>query len=167
MIDPEKQSKEIVAGSHLPALTACFACTNGPILELGIGHFSTTVLHSLCCPHRRRLVSLENKAEWREWFKPWERDGHEIMDNTPQIIREIATEHWGVVLIDDSTSESRYLDVQAFLNTADYILVHDAEGPEVIKPILPVIVDAKQFVHKRYFPWTLVVSKNLEIPYIP
>ena len=34
--------------SHLPALLACIAVTHGPVLELGVGHFSTPHLHALC-----------------------------------------------------------------------------------------------------------------------
>jgi len=35
-------------GTHLPALLACVSRTAGGVIELGVGHFSTPILHAVC-----------------------------------------------------------------------------------------------------------------------
>ena len=47
-------------GSHLPVLIKMVLMTDGPILELGTGFFSTPVLHWLCAEKKRKLVSYDS-----------------------------------------------------------------------------------------------------------
>lgn len=166
MIDDEEQKDVLAAGSHLPALLACVAATTGQVCEVGVGHSSTPALHAVCCPHRR-LVSLESDPEWRQWFEPWYVDGHESMVDNDENIAILAKEKWGVVFVDDSPGWPRCQSVKAFLDVADYIVVHDAQGEDIMEPMRPIIAGIPQHMHRTYFPWTLVISKHKPLPSVP
>ena len=153
-------------GSHLPLLLACVAATTGPVLEIGVGHGSTPCLHSVCCPNRK-LVSLEEDAKWLETFKAGECDGHTVELDSPAHLAELATQRWGVVFIDDSPGPPRADHVRMF-PVADYVVVHDAEGEDIMVPTRPVIAGVPhQFIYKTFFPWTLAVSLTHPIPRVP
>lgn len=160
------------ADSHLPLLLACVATTDGPVLEIGMGHVSTPVLHSVLCP-RRRLVSLEDHDEFREMFQDYAIDGHEILpDNAGVVAGMTLRPRWGVVFIDDSPGgRERAVQVDLFLPVADYIVMHDAQqSGDNFEPVMEIIRqrDVPYFLfHNRYFPWTLAASMTRPIPSIP
>lgn len=49
--------------THLAVLMEAVRRTAGPVLELGVGLYSTPVLHWLCYPTNRRLVSYDSDAQ--------------------------------------------------------------------------------------------------------
>ena len=65
-------------GSHLPVLLKAVQLTNGPILELGSGVCSTTFLHWMCRPYKRRLVTYENNPDHYGFANKHKADFHEI-----------------------------------------------------------------------------------------
>lgn len=154
-------------GSHLPALLACVAATEGPVLELGVGHYSTTLLHAVCCP-RRRLVSVEDGAEFLRMFKEFNRDGHElILSPEYECLGDLAQQSWSVVLVDHSPGTRRARDTMLFRDSAEYIVLHDYNDEGLRSDLRPSL---SQFpftrVTGRYTPPTLVLSQK-EIPHIP
>ncbi len=66
------------AGSHFPVLAAAVARTagQGPVLELGMGDYSTPMLHLLC--HDRLLVSADNSARWVARYEAFRSPRHEL-----------------------------------------------------------------------------------------
>jgi hypothetical protein len=151
-------------GSHLPALMACVVVTDGPVLELGMGIFSTPVLHSLCYGSRRLLSIDEDQTAIYNFCQLMERE-HEIRhDFDYRSLDELARQPWSVVLVDHWPSGRRAADALKFL-TAEYVIVHDAEVPE----IGPVILKQarSQWPHiqmyERFQPSTLIL-KQKEIP---
>jgi hypothetical protein len=154
-------------GSHLPALLACVVLTDGAVLELGMGEFSTPVLHSLCF-RTKRLLSVDGDQAAIFNFSQLADDWHEIRyDFDYRSLDELAKEPWSVVLVDNWPSERRAADALKFLG-AEYLVVHDADVPS----IGPVIIEAaaklgyNTHLYKRFDPWTLIVSKK-EIPNLP
>jgi hypothetical protein len=63
-----KYNAHIGGGSHLPLLMKLLDQTNGPVLELGMGLFSTPFLHWACYEKKRSLVSYENKKDFYDMF---------------------------------------------------------------------------------------------------
>ena len=49
-----------VMATHLPLLTRAFDESEGPVLEMGTGYFSTLYLDWLCSAFGRKLVSYES-----------------------------------------------------------------------------------------------------------
>ncbi len=98
-------------GSHLPALLACLADTVGPVLELGIGHFSTPALHAYCVQADRTLVSLESDPKWYEQFRKFQGGKHFIIQaDYDWWMSSSCEQSWSVALIDNSPGGKRRAD---------------------------------------------------------
>lgn len=127
-------------GSFLPALVAAVADSKGAVLEIGIGHFSTPILHSLCTALGRKLVSVEDNKEWVSPLAHYQNSKHIFhVGDYDTILPKLSESNWGVVLIDNSPGGWRRLkDFNMFIDRSEYVLVHDyhRENEEAIKPVL-------------------------------
>jgi len=113
--------------SHIPLLVKVMNVSEGPVLEMGIGPFSTPLLHWLCFDQNRTLTSYDNSKEYLEANKTFETSFHQIkyLDNWDDA--DIENTHWGVVFIDHAPPERRPIDVARVANCADYIVIHDSQ----------------------------------------
>jgi hypothetical protein len=98
-------------GTHQPVLLAAFHATIGPVIEFGMGHFSTPMLHELCRAHGRQLVSMDTAAPWVEQFRHLENDFHTIMhveawEHVPEV-EALLHKEWGLVFIDQHPETAR------------------------------------------------------------
>lgn len=113
-------------GSHLPILVKLVMMTDGPILELGTGFFSTPMLHWLCAEKRRKLVSYDSSEKFIEVAKNYIADFHEI-----HLVADWSkiniSEHWSIVLVDHAPGQQRKVEMARVANNADYVIVHDSE----------------------------------------
>ena len=126
-----------VYGSHLSALVAALLATDGPVLELGCGFFSTPMLHAMCEHDGRRLVSIETSPEYfGTMLERYGSDGHELyyvhqhepfaLSSIPKLADVLV---WAVVLVDQESYHQRALDIDYLADKAEYLVVHDAENP--------------------------------------
>lgn len=158
-------------GSHLPALLACVAATDGPVLEVGMGYYSTPNLHSAC--RGRQLVSIEADAAFASRFDDFEDivhgrpSGHVIVKRPyDDVLPGFGKTHWSVVFLDESPGDDRGKHL-AMIPDADYYVIHDWGAPQIVAGVEPLIPKFKHVkVCKRFTPHTLVLS-NFRIPSIP
>lgn len=141
-------------GTHLPLLVRAVVMTEGPVIELGCGLYSTPVLHALCAG-KRPLVSVESNPEWAARFSQYERDGHEIIVGD---WREPVSRHaWAVALVDHAPAADRAPAVRALKGRCRVIVCHDSEHR--LYGLEPALADfAHRVEWKRYAPWTTAVS---------
>lgn len=113
-------------GSHLPVLTKITRETKGPILELGIGLYSTPYLHYACLPTKRKLVSYENDEGWIRYFRDCRSDYHEVnhIDDWDKL--EIDG-FWDIIFVDHHPGFRRSIEAKKLANQANYIIIHDSE----------------------------------------
>ncbi len=154
----------LVWGSHLAPLIGALAASDrkSPVLELGVGHFSTPMLHAFCMGAGRRLVSVEANAEWHDYFSDrYKHIGHEFINQDYSIaVPLLGMERWGVAFIDNSPGGKRRADDFATMaKCSQYVVVHDyhLENEDAIKPLLGTL-KWKKF--ERYQPPTLVVCNS-------
>lgn len=114
-------------GSHLPVLIRIVLMTEGPILELGTGFFSTPVLHWLCAENKRELVSCESSESFIAVAKNYEADFHEVVLIKDWAKFDIESRHWSIVLVDHAPGPQRKVEFARVANYADYVIVHDTE----------------------------------------
>ena len=116
-------------GTHLPALMTCIGKTTGPVLELGVGLFSTPYLHYACMLAGRELVSYETDANWAKFFTeygyPCDTHDFRIVDNWDAAD---LSGPWDVALVDQSPDDSRVPAILRLRDTAKYVVVHDADS---------------------------------------
>lgn len=112
--------------SHFPVLAQVLELTTGPVLELGIGPFSTPYLHWMCHPTKRRLVSYESDQKYIRYMRGFRNDFHEInfianWDDLPLV------DLWDVAFIDHSPDFRRGVETKRLANNAKYLILHDSE----------------------------------------
>lgn len=118
-------------GTHLPLLAAAvMRAQDGPVLEYGLGFYSTPMLDMLCREMKRELVSLEGDPGWAAGFMGL----HDPPAHTIQACRSsgdwASTEHltermWAVVFIDHGPDERRVVDARRLHLMTDIMVVHD------------------------------------------
>lgn len=119
-------------GTHMGPLIACINKTDGDVLELGMGFFSTPYLHYQCLLSKRKLVSYDNDAGWvRNYAESdyahylYRGEYHDIKHaedwNTIDIEKP-----WDVVLVDQTPDLGRIATVKRLANHAKYIIIHDS-----------------------------------------
>lgn len=152
-------------GSHIPALMACVMSTTGPIVEFGVGHFSTPLLHVVATTMGRGVYSLEQDREWMEKFAPrFAKGSHifcggEYLDNIPWLPEVV-----GVAFIDHSPGgASRAKVFQGMIKCSTLVVVHDYHQDNE-EHIAPLLGGMNTHVTRLYGPPTLVASYNCNLP---
>ena len=114
-------------GSHMPVLLQALKKTDGKILELGGGVFSTPLIHWICRIESREAVTYENYPEWYEFIKVYQSKYHQV-----ELIKEWTNQGsmdlWDVVLIDLTPDEKRKEMAKQFVQNAKYVILHDSNG---------------------------------------
>jgi len=114
-------------GTHLAALIKTMSLTDGDVLELGMGVFSTPFLHYQCILSDRKLVSYDNEEAWIQWFIKY---GYQNKNHEIKYVKEWddadIERPWDVVLVDHSPGHRRIEEVKRLAKWAKYIIIHDA-----------------------------------------
>lgn len=161
-------------GTHMVPLLTIVAHTAGPILELGCGDFSTPLLHAVCRPQKRYLLSTDTSKEWLDLFLDLETQWHHFQyvpvyendwDSNPKpelwnLVGQAI--HWSVVLVDHRPGERRIIDIIRLREHADIFVVHDTQQ-ETYGYELVLNTFKYQYVYKRYATTTTIVSDNIDI----
>lgn len=124
-------SLEMETSTHFPMLIKTVQMTEGPVIELGTGMFSTPLLHWLMFGSGRKLISCESYPHYLDFAKKFENKDHEV-----RFVKDWATEkfddgHYSVVFIDHSIAKRAHTrgdDAARFKDIADFVVLHDA-GP--------------------------------------
>lgn len=159
-------------GSH-PALFGAVSRTTGRVLELGMGYDSTPQLHEMCRAKDRKLLSLDNHAEWFNLFTELRADFHSM--SLEKVWRERLIElavpaRWSVVLVDqdpDHQWPTREQTVELFKDCATFIVCHDVDylgqGKE-LDPAHARVFGQFRFCYLYKFlrPWTAVLSNSTD-----
>lgn len=145
-------------GSHIPMLVKAFEASEGPVLELGMGVFSTPLLHWLCLDAGRTLVSYDNDPTYFEMNRTFDSPDHHIhfADNWDTIDID---RHWGLVFVDHHPSQRRGTDARRLADKCDIMVLHDTNESEkhdydAVYPLFEYRYD-----WKRAKPYTTVLSK--------
>lgn len=116
--------------THLPALMRACERTRGPILELGLGLFSTPYLHYLSRLTGRRVVSYDNHAPWAGLFliAEYNKGQHEVRVVKEWDEADIDNTEWAVALVDHEPGSRRTQEIRRLAQRAHYIIAHDSNN---------------------------------------
>jgi len=134
----------------------------GPVLELGMGYYSTPLLHRLC-GNDRHLVSADTNADWYGRFAGFASPSHELhlVKSWPSW-QVIESRHWAVAFVDCQPGEGRAEVVRRLRPQARFVVVHDTEtdydtGADY--KLEPVFAEFRYRNDYRFLrPYTTVVS---------
>jgi hypothetical protein len=155
-------AKEV--STHNPMLIRTILISEGPVLEIGAGIYSTPLLHWLCKMMGRKLVTYENNPDYYQYAKRFISLGHHIRPIKNWDEMDFKT-HWGVILMDHNPDPRRVIDVINFKNNADYIVIHDTDREDKYHMEKAWPHFKYRYTWKDCRPWTTVVSnfKDLSV----
>lgn len=154
MIRHLKMKKEY--STHIPMLIKAVQMTNGSVLELGAGLYSTPLLHWLCAESGRKLITYETDPGFFEWLKTYQSETHSIVDNL-----NLPESHWSVVFIDNGIDEREKCAIR-FKDSADLIVLHDTESDLYgYKNVFPHF--KFRYDWKFCKPWTTTLSNFIKL----
>ena len=117
--------------SHLSLLMEMVRRTDGPILELGAGRYSTPFLHWACCPTERTLVTLDAQPKFFDYAAQFADEWHAVQLvedwDAVQLERPKSGGMWDIVFIDHD-AHRRAPDALRVAQTARYVILHDTCG---------------------------------------
>jgi hypothetical protein len=140
--------------------------SEGPVMELGGGPFSTPLLHWLCKMQGRKMVTYESDPQYYQLCRGFQSSYHKVRFVSEDNWDSIPLENWGVIFIDHHPDERRVIDLIKFKDHADYIIMHDTEKEEKygLKKAYPLF---KQIhVWDGCKPWTSVFSNKKELSFL-
>ena len=151
-------------GSHIPVLCRCFTElreSNGNVLELGAGDFSTPLTHEFCI--NRNLLTLDSNEQWVEKFKYLSTYKHVIRKVNGWKDLKAYKEMWDIVLVDQLPGEYRRYSIDALANNAKLIICHDTENWDNVYGYKFVLPSFKYLVeYKWHSTRTMVVSNFID-----
>lgn len=159
--------------THLPVLAACLAQTKGPVLELGMGSYSTALIHAMC--KNRVVVSTDTDPAWIEKFKGQVEHPHSIHlvehDIHASFSKQLAeTRRWGVVFIDHLHNDLRKSDVVQFREHADIVIAHDTDCNDSTRDHCDLNSVVNMYVHKheyrKLWPYTTALSMTNDLSFL-
>jgi len=111
--------------THMPLLIKLILGTEGTVIEVGSGPFSTPLLHWLCSYTGRKLITYENVPSYYKFAKQFQSKYHSIrfINNWD----ELPVQKCSVIMIDHEPSERRVVDIIRFKDSCKYMIVHDTE----------------------------------------
>lgn len=147
--------------THIPILLACLRKTEGPILELGSGWFSTPVLSAFATG--RFVRTVEANPEWYSrimqiaGYQPITNHRHQVLFAPNYDDAPIDDHDWGIVLLDHEPPARRGVDAERLRGKCRLMIGHDSEHPaygydEVFGRF------RYRYTYSRAVPWTTVVS---------
>lgn len=112
--------------THMPMLIRTLLATNGTVVEVGGGLYSTPFLHWMCKIENRKLITYESDIVYYKLCKSFSSRYHSVRlienwDNMDFI------GPYSVVLIDHGPRPRRIIDVINFKDTAEYVVMHDSD----------------------------------------
>ena len=126
--------KQSFYGTHMPILARVVDSCSGPILEMGMGVYSTPLLDLMCFVEKRKLVSYDNDPEWFDPNKKWESDYHEVHflpgatgSGVEWDKADIDHTFWSVAFLDQKPAIRRKGDAHRLANSALFVILHDSE----------------------------------------
>lgn len=143
--------------THMPVLINLFNIADGPVMEVGSGVYSTPLLHWLCHPTKRKLVSYETNIEFIGLAKEYQSKYHKIVPiddygNIP------ISDRYSIIFIDNDGS-NRVETAIRLGGIADYIVIHDTNASSIKEDFRSL---KKSFKYYRDYefarPWTGVAS---------
>ena len=164
--------------SHYPVLVKVLQQAKGDVLELGMGPFSTPLIHWLCHDKDLRIFSFDNDPKYWELNKlfattnPFHmitlvNNWDDIWDITNFL--NLVGHKFSVAFIDHKPAKRRHKDILKLVNLADIIVIHDTE-PEhdkfygYEKRVYPKF--KYRFNYIKAYPHTTVLSNVNDLSFL-
>jgi hypothetical protein len=100
--------------------------TEGDILELGSGIFSTPYLHWACYANKRKLVTYDNSPEYIGLMQQYANDYHQVISLDDFADADIE-KFWSIAFVDHDPAFRRGVEAGRLANYAQFVVLHDSD----------------------------------------
>ena len=151
-------ANELLA-SHVPLLVRVFTLSEGDVLELGTGYFSSLILKWMSTLSHRKVFAYENRQYWDKKAKEKQTEFYKVKlinsYNDAPIERK-----WGMAFVDHGPNSRRVVEIKRLADYADYIVIHDTnpEWDDIYHYSKIWKLFKYRYDYKLYHPHTSVVS---------
>ena len=164
MVRMYQKDKELVA-THIPLLVRAIDKSEGDILEIGTGYFSTLILHWISAIMKRHVYSYESREFWYNRAKKNETEFHHIVYCPTWDLADFDQRHWGLVFVDHSPNNRRPVEIARLANKCDFMVIHDTDPERDFmyghqKALAPF---KYRYDYERIKPYTTVVSNFFDV----
>lgn len=140
--------------THLLVLDMVLEHQRGRVLELGVGHYSTPLLHEYS-KTKHIVTSLDSSETWLSKFEYMRSPRHEMIHVPDWEKCELLDHYWTIAFIDQDPEPSRGPVVLRLAEQTKFIVCHDTENP-IYRWDFSKFKYRKDDKSRR--PWTTVVS---------
>ncbi len=153
--------------SHMPVLMDLLSKTDGPVLELGAGRYSTPLIHWACAVKGRHITTLEHSEKYFAYASQFADTWHKVVkvddwDTYPLDAPD--GKRWSLAFVDHE-GPRRGTETKRLADLADLIICHDTCGRDErkygYKDAWPAFKYRQQFQLAR--PRTSVVSNFIDV----
>jgi hypothetical protein len=145
-----------VYATHLHPLVEVALDTEGPILELGCGHYSTPVLSAIARHQQRRFHIQASDVSWLYQFSEFGDIEHVLDWDTWQPPEG----DWGMVFLDsEQSTRGRIERIPQLREHTRVVVLHDAQGAVLRKRWSSCVEGWDVDIRKRYNPWTAILRR--------
>ena len=165
-------------GGHAVLLFAALYATDGAVLELGSGLFSTPIIHNVAVVQQGRDVfTVDADSDWLQQFTAMGGPHHSFGLVSPEYSNEsfrylqfkpahfqdwedVWEQMYGLVFVDQAPAFERRKDIQRRRNASDVMVVHDTDTMEFYdyEPLLSTFPYRYKFRHNAIKTYTDVIS---------
>lgn len=149
-------------GTHLVPLIAAVKYTNGNVLELGMGDYSTPVLHEVLKNTGRMLISVENDREWFHNFKDLSYQFHALR-NTDYKDPWLLSIQYSVIFVDNAPAPDRAKALLHFMNSTEIFVVHDTDKMKYYGYEEVFSQFEYRYTYPRYRKSTTLLSNTIDV----
>lgn len=154
-----------LVATHQRSIVAAAMRTTGPMLELGVGWYSTPLLHEISEAQQRPLETVDNNMDWLAQFMCLNTTAHQLklIGWWGGLLSLLNHKSYGFCFVDQGQPADREYTVRSLLDRVDVFVFHDTEeGPAYgYNRVLPLF--EYQWTDKCQQSWTTIASNKTDV----
>lgn len=164
---PSENCMDQVA-THQRLLIGAALRTRGVILELGVGWYSTPLLHEVALTQQRKLITIDNNNDWLKQFNTLRHPLHEIIlvgwwGEIWYNHHFMSDAHFGLVFCDQGQPIEREYAIRALIDKTDVFVMHDTEEGFAYGYNRTLQMFKYQWTDRANAAWTTVASNTVDV----
>lgn len=159
MIKDRQGAKNPSHWTFITPLVAAVINTQGAVLELGCGEYSTPLLHALCSADKRSVFTVDADVERINSFQEFGTSWHQMQCLSLSTKNSIKKRHWAVVFINKNIRKKYQDDLKKLYSNTDIFVIHDSNDIEldIVKQF------TYHYIYDRYNNHTLLLSNTINV----
>lgn len=151
-----------IVGSHQRCLVAAALRTEGLMVELGVGWYSTPILHEIAHAQKRKMITYDNNRDWILQFKGLKSEYHDLVTLGWWGDMPLAN-HYGMVFVDQGQPIEREYSIRRMVDVVDVFVMHDTEESFAYGYNRTLPMFKYQYTDKCQAAWTTIASNKIDV----